>query len=378
MFSRREFLTRAGCGIAAFGLTPVRSWAGPTKKLDVLVLGGTDFFGPTLVAELVTRGHEVTLFNRGITNPQLFPDLEKIRGDRELADGSGIAPLKGRQWDVVIDTWQRAPRCVRDTAQLLRGNVGQYQYVSSISVYDDWSQAGISEEAKLNDVPAMPEEFEVELRYSLRKTLAELSLMETLPDAHAVFRSHGMRGVRIPDPTDEPYWPVRIARGGDVLAPDTGETPIQFTDIVSLCRFMGHSAENGISEVFNVLSPRGAYSLKGYLEEIRTVTGSEARFTWVPRDFLETQDVKPYRDLPMWRPEPVGFYNFVTEKALAAGFDPRPLAASIEDMLKGYRQRHPDDDFEFGLEPHHGTISMAREREILAAWYRDGASGVEG
>ena len=106
-----------------------------------------------------------------------------------------------------------------------------------------------------------------------------------------------------------------------MLAPDTGETVIQFTDVVSLCGFMSHCAENRITEVFNVLSQRGAYSLQDYLEECKAVTGSDARFTWVPRDFLETQDVKPYRDLPMWRPEPVGFYTFSAEKALKAGFD---------------------------------------------------------
>jgi 2'-hydroxyisoflavone reductase len=366
---RRDFLVGAGTylGMHAFPLA-----ASSANTRDVLVLGGTDFLGPSIVTELLDRGHRVTLFNRGLTNPHLFPALEKIRGDRELEDGLGIARLKNRQWDVVIDTWQKAPRCVRDTAELLKGNVGQYQYVSSISVYKDWSQEGITENAELNDVPPMPETFVTDLRYSIRKTLAELALMRVLPDEHAIFRSHGMRGVRIPVPGDEPYWPVRVGRGGEVLAPDTGDTLIQYTDIVSLCRFMGDAAERGTMGAFNVLSARGAYSLRAYLEHCQRVTGSNARFTWVPRNFLETLDIKPYRDLPMWRPEPAGFYTFSADKALEAGLRNRPVEATIADMLGGYRQRYPDDGFRFGREPHHGTISMAVEAEALAEWRRLG------
>jgi 2'-hydroxyisoflavone reductase len=371
MFNRREFLSIPGLGLAGLGLGSVSSLAEQTKQLKILVLGGTDFMGPTLVTELLARDHTVTLFNRGITNPHLFPELEKIRGDRELADGSGIAKLKGRQWDVAIDTWQKAPRCVRDTAQLLRGQIGQYQYVSSIAVYKDFSQVDITEGARLSDVPAMPEEYEVDMRYFVRKTLSELTLMETLPDTHAIFRSHGMRSDRIPVPGDEPYWPVRVARGGEVLAPDTGETPIQYTDVVSLCRFMAHCAEDRISDVFNVMIKRGAYSLKDYLDKNKTVTVSDARFTWVPRAFLETQDIKPYRDLPMWRPEPAGFYNFNADKALGAGLENRPVENTITDMLAGYRRRHPNDEFRFGLEPHHGTISMEVERDVLEAWHKE-------
>lgn len=374
MFNRREFLSITGFGLAGLGLGPISSLAQQTRHLKILVLGGTDFMGPTLVTELLARGHAVTLFNRGITNPHLFPELEKIRGDRELADGSGISKLKGRHWDVAIDTWQKAPRCVRDTAQLLRGQVGQYQYVSSIAVYKDFSQVGITETARLSDIPVMPEEYKVEMHYFVRKTLSELTLMETLPDTHAIFRSHGMRSDRIPVPGDEPYWPVRIARGGEVLAPDTGETLIQYTDVVSLSRFMSHCAENRISDVFNVMIERGAYTLAEYLEENKAVTGSDARFTWVPRDFLATQDIEPYRDLPMWRPEPAGFYNFNADKALGVGLENRPVEATITDMLAGYRRRHPDDDFQFGVEPHHGTISMEVEEDLLTAWHKESAT----
>jgi 2'-hydroxyisoflavone reductase len=344
MFNRREFLSITGLGLAGLGLGSVSSLAEQTKQLKILVLGGTDFMGPTLVTELLARDHTVTLFNRGITNPHLFPELEKR---------------------------QKAPRCVRDTAQLLRGQIGQYQYVSSIAVYKDFSQVGVTETARLSDVPAMPEEYEVDMRYFVRKTLSELTLMETLPDTHAIFRSHGMRSDRIPVPGDEPYWPVRVARGGEVLAPDTGETPIQYTDVVSLCRFMAHCAEDRISDVFNVMIKRGAYSLKDYLDKNKTVTVSDARFTWVPRAFLETQDIKPYRDLPMWRPEPAGFYNFNADKALGAGLENRPVENTITDMLAGYRRRHPNDEFRFGLEPHHGTISMEVERDVLEAWHKE-------
>ena len=147
-------------------------------------------------------------------------------------------------------------------------------------------------------------------------------------------------------------------------------TAVQFTDMVSLCRFMTHVAGQQSFGAYNVAYPRDAYTLKDYLRTCLDVTRSKARLTWIPRAFLEGRDIRPYRDLPMWRPEPAGFYAFNADKALRAGLQNRPLLAPVEEMFRGYLQRHPGDDFQFGTDPHHGTISMQVEAEVLAAWHQ--------
>lgn len=368
MMDRRRFLQLSAAAVAVGPYSP--SSSGPPAgraPLRVLILGGTGFLGPSIVEHFRASGHTMTLFNRGRTNPGMFPDLERLLGDREREDGRGYEALGTRTWDVVVDTWQRAPQCVLDAATLLSGRVSQYQYVSSISVYRDISRPGVDESAPVRDDAPFPSERTTDLPYAVRKSLSEAALAETLPGRHAIFRSHGMRGFRTAAVGDEPYWPVRIARGGEVLAPGDGSTAIQFTDIVGLCRFMRHCAQEGLGGTYNVATPRG-HTLAAYLNEIVAVTESGAAVVWVPREFLAEHDITPYRDLPMWRPEPAGFYGFDVTKAIRAGLETRALAEPIRDMLAGYRHRHPADRFQFGVQPHQGTISMETEVAVLAAW----------
>lgn len=358
---RRTFLHGAGTAVAT-ALIPGIAISQPTKK--VLVLGGTDYLGPVIVQHLIDLGHDVTLFNRGKTNPQLFPGVRKLRGDRELEDGRGLDALRNApdDWDWVVDTWQKSPKCVLDSAQLLKDRVGQYQYVSSVSVYDDWDEIGADEDSALNTMPAMPTSVAQEFRYGLRKSLAEVAVREVMGSRYVTFRSHGMRGAPIIVGESEPYWPVRIERGGDVLVPGDA-TWTQMTDLVSLVRFMAHCGEQGIGGPFNV-----AYApmqFRDYIANIVNVTKSDARLHWLPAPFLAEHDVLPYRDIPMWRDQPAGAYRFDVSRALQAGLVNRPHGELVRDQLRGYRERHPEGDYEFGAP---GTISAAKERELLRLW----------
>ncbi len=359
--NRRNFLKIS----SAAGLLPILSTAMPSTgqamtKKKVLVLGGTDFFGPVLVKELLAQGHEVTLFNRGKTNPHLFPELEKIRGDRETKDQSGLANLTSpeRKWDWVMDTWQGSSKAVIDSAQLLADRIDQYQYVSTVSVYDKWDRVGINENEPLNPLPETEEPIISENRYALRKTFSELALNRILPDRCAFFRSHGMRGSRTTAPRHEPYWQVKVARGKRFVVP-AGVDYYQVTDMVSLARFMIHCGNNTLKGAYNVCYPPILF--KEFIQAIVNYTESPVELHWIPQEFLLENDVQLIRDTPPGR------YRFDVNKALEAGLINRPLELLFEDQLRGYRNRNPHDDFVFG-KPDTKTISTAREDEIIQLW----------
>jgi 2'-hydroxyisoflavone reductase len=384
---RRDFLTATGGLITAatLGATKPLNALGATlkshapekhteqhtktsKKLRVLMLGGTGFIGPTIVKEFLGNGHDVTLFNRGITNPNRFLYLERLKGDREEAGGLGLAALKGRDWDIVIDTWQKGPKCVEDTAKLLSGHAGAYYYISSISVYHStvFRTANSKEDARLSDLEGIPINRSPDAQtYYHRKTLAEKLLTENFDGAVGLLRSHGMRGAQVNDPHDEHYWPVKIWRGGDILAPADGETLAQFTDIPSYCRFLMHCAEKQLSGAYNVMSP--TFKLGEFFEAIQNVSDRPVNLVWTPEEKLAEFDIKPYRDLPLWRPDRAGFYTFNTDKAIQAGFQHRSLAACAASMLHGYFDRHPKDDFKFSGR---GRITDEKERIVLKAVMR--------
>ncbi len=361
---RRTFIKSA---IATAVASSYLSADAQENRKNILVLGGTGFFGPILVEEFLKRGHRVTLFNRGITNPELFPALTRIKGDRETEDQSGLKKLVNSKidWDIVIDTWQGSSKCVADTAHILRDRTKQYQYVSTFSVYDRWDDEGIDEKAVLNPVPEAQNSVVSEHRYAIRKTLSEMAVNDVFGPRSGLFRSHGMRGYRIGYSGNEGCWPVRIARGGDVVVPDEA-TVCQMTDMVSLARFMVHCGENNINGAYNVAYP--AMDFRQYITNIMDVTGNKATLHWLPTEFLADHDVLPYRDMPMWRDRPYGAYRFSIEKALNNGLVNRNHKELVRDQIEGYRSRYPNDGFVFG-QPGQGTISMEKEREILAAWY---------
>jgi 2'-hydroxyisoflavone reductase len=356
MMDRRQFILTTG----ALGLaSSIPAFARATNG-NVLVLGGTRYFGPIIVEELLKKGLSVTLFNRGKTNPHLFPQLPKIRGDRELPNGEGLSALKTNktQWDWVIDTWQGSSKCVEDTAKLLVDRTPQYQYVSTVSVYDDWNQIGITEDASLNPLPTSKEPIVSSNRYAIRKTFSEQVLNQVLPKRNTCFRSHGMRGYPTSAPKHEPYWQVKVKRGSDLVLP-SDISHYQVTDMVSLAKFMVHCGLHQKMGPYNVCYPPMLF--KEFIGNIVKTLNSKVRLHWIPQDFLLKNDVKIMRE------EPAGRYRFDVSKAIMDGLVNRPTSELLSDQLQGYFQRNPSDDFLFGKDGT-STITSKREQEIIKLW----------
>ena len=268
--------------------------------MNILILGGTKFLGRHLVDSALTRGHGVTLFNRGKTNPGLFPQVETILGDRE----HDINKLAGRAWDVVIDVAGYFPRIVRLAAASLReaGAVGRYVCISSISVYPDASlhKIGIDESdavGKLEDETV--EEITGET-YGPLKALCEKTVLDLYNDRGLVIRPGLIVGPN--DPTDRfTYWPMRVARGGEVLAPEKPEVPAQIIDVRDLADFTIKLIEEKASGIYNATGPDYELTLGTLLEACKQVSGSDASFKWASAEFLKQNNVAEWSDMPVWR-----------------------------------------------------------------------------
>lgn len=267
------------------------------RPLRLLVLGGTGFLGPALVEAARARGHALTLFNRGRTNPHLFPDLEKLRGDR---DGK-LEALRGRRWDAVFDDSGYVPRVVRQSAELLAPAVRRYVFVSSISVYPETLARGADETAPVQRL-ADPATEDVPAHYGALKAACEEVVRAAVPGRAVVVRPTLIVGPG--DPTGRfTYWPVRLARGGEVLAPGDGEDPVQLVDVRDLAAFMVRLVEDEATGTFNAAGPERTLTTAGMLEACRAGAGEggeggRARLTWVPWSFLERAEVQPWAELP--------------------------------------------------------------------------------
>ena len=360
--NRRSFIeasVAAGCaslaGTAVFSNIPEA-----VKPLKILILGGTGFIGPHQVNYALQRGHTVTLFNRGKTNTHLFPDVEKLEGDRN----DNLTALEGdRKWDVVIDNSATVPRWVRQSASLLKGRTSQYMYVSSLSVYSETSKVGIAEDGavfKLED-PAV-EKITGET-YGGMKALCEEESRKAFPDSHTVLRPTLIVGPG--DQTDRfTYWPVKIYRGGEILAPGTPDDPVQIIDARDLSEWMIRLAEQKTFGTFNASSR--PFGMAEMLYGIKASTSKHGWFTWIPADFLEKQEVHPWSDMPVWFPpvgEFKGFSMFSVQKALDAGLTFRPLAKTSRETMNWFSglPEERQKNLKSGLNPE-------REMEILELW----------
>ncbi len=319
--------------------------------MRLLALGGTSFLGRQLVGQALERGHDVTTFTRGRTNPELFPEATRLHGNR---DGD-LAALEDGEWDAVVDTSGYLPRVVRASAELLRDRVSRYAFVSSISAYADLSTP-VSEEsppAELED----PATEDVQEHYGALKAACEGVVEEVFGSGALVVRPGLIVGPH--DPTGRfTYWPHRVARGGEVLAPGKPERELQVIDVRDLAAWLLHSVELGTTGRFNATGPVPSLTMQGLLESCRTVTGSDARFVWVGDDFLQQHEVGEWMELPLWLVDPAvgGMLAADISRAVAAGLTFRPLADTIAATLE---QAKTVDGV--GLSPE-------RERELLAAW----------
>jgi nucleoside-diphosphate-sugar epimerase len=301
----------------------------------VLVLGGTLFVGRHLVEASLERGHEVTLFNRGQTDPGLYPELETRHGDRAAGD---LESLREGTWDAVFDTSARVPRWVREAAALLADRVGHYSFVSSCSVYADTTLPGTNESSPVHVLEdETTEEITSADVYGGLKVLCERELGRALPG-----RSLAARAGLIVGPYDSSgrftYWVHRIARGGDVLAPEPRDQPVQLIHGRDLADWLLDMAEKGDSGVYNATGPESPLTMERVLEAIVAETGSEARLIWADEDYLVENGVEAWSDLPLWvapggNPEVANFLAVDVTKAVTTGLKFRPLARTIRDTL---------------------------------------------
>jgi 2'-hydroxyisoflavone reductase len=345
----------------------------PLKPLRILFIGGTGFIGPHMVRRAMSRGHTVTLFNRGRTNPGLFANVEKLVGDRD----GGLGVLKGRTWDAVIDTSGYVPRVVRDSAQLLKDSVHRYLFISTGDVYRDFSTPGLDENSPL-DVLSDPTSEDVSKHYGAFKVLCEKAVLEAYPDRNTILRP-GWIIEAGDNNTISAYWPVRIDRGGEVLACGDPTDPTQIIDAHDLARFVIKILEDDINGIYNTVGPASPLTWGEFLCGIRAVTSTPVRFTWVNADFLAEIGVMPWTDLPIWWPprddyktpppfEPggKGFAMIDGRRAIAAGLTFRPLAETARDIIDEFKARGEDWD----AKPRRFGMSSKREAEALAAWHK--------
>ena len=375
--NRRHFLT----GTSAMGLglalgTPTQLTAASSNKLSkagfakkrLLILGGTGFIGPPMVRYALERGHEVTIFTRGKSKTTIA-GVEHLIGDRT----GDLEALKGRKWNVVLDNNARDYRWVKLTTELLKGQVGHYLFVSSISAYANdlfgydrvdqpWTEAPFSTKSELAKIPNDFVEGQ-ELPYETTKVMSEMLAEAAFPGRTTIVRPGFIVGPG--DPTDRfTYWPVRIEKGGEVLAPGDGSDPAQFIDVRDLVEWIIRLVENEDYGIYNGVGLASVPSMAEMLYGIRAVTTRPVKFTWVPIQFLREHEVQPYTDMPIWLPDdPLMAVD--NSPAIASGLSFRPLAVTVADTLAWYKTLPAKRQAELRI-----GIKPEREKMVLQTWHR--------
>jgi 2'-hydroxyisoflavone reductase len=337
------------------------------KPLRILILGGTGFTGPYQVKYALDRGHKITTFNRGKTHPgESPPEVEQFMGDRN----GQLDALKNRKWDVVIDNPTTLPAWVRDAAEVLKGNVDRYVFISTISVYADTSR-GCDESSALAKYEG-PDPYKETVEaikasgyktYGPLKALSEKEAERWFPAQTLIVRPGLIVGPR--DETDRfTYWPVRLDRAGEVLAPGKADDPVQFIDARDLAEWTIRMVENGGTGIYNATGPARELGIGGMLDGMREALHSDGKLTWVPADFLAQQKVEAWSDMPVWTGEEAGMARTNIRRALAKGLSFRPLAETTRDTLAWFKSLPAERKAKLrsGLAPE-------REKEVLAAWH---------
>jgi 2'-hydroxyisoflavone reductase len=370
--TRRDFLRISAATGLALGLPRATSslfaaegtGAGAEGgKKTLLILGGTSFLGPQIVDAAKGAGYTITLFNRGKTNPQLFPDLEKLHGDR---DGN-LKALEGRKWDAVVDTSGYVPRHVRDSATLLKDSVKRYVFISTISVFSDTSKVGMDESSPVGKLPDESVEKVTGETYGPLKALCEQAAEKVMPGRVISIRPGLIVGPG--DPSDRfTYWPVRVSRGGEVLAPGSPSDPVQVIDVRDLAEWTVRMIDAGGSGLYNATGPKDPLPMGELLAACKKGSGSNASFTWIDAAFLEEKKVEPWSDMPAWVPpigDAAGFSRINCSRAIGKGLTFRPILATVEGTLQWWKTLPAERQSKLKA-----GISPEREAEVLAAWHQ--------
>jgi 2'-hydroxyisoflavone reductase len=378
--TRRTFshMVATGATASAFGIAPSASGERPRgsspKPLRLLILGGTGFIGPYQVRYAVERGHRVTVFNRGRQQAGLPKSVVHLQGDRN----DDLSALERGEWDVVIDNPTTLPFWVRDAASLLKGRAGQYIFISTISVYADLSEPGTDETAAL--APYTGADPMAETMDSLRadmtlygplKALSEREAEKWFPGRTTIIRPGLIVGPG--DPTDRfTYWPVRVSRGGDVLAPGSPGDPVQVIDARDLAEWTIRMAEANVTGVYNATGPAPPMGIGAMLESMRPLASDPVTFTFANAGFLESQGVGPWMDMPTWVP-PKGSMGGMSRVSIARavnqGLTFRPIEDTAHDTLAWFRSLPAERQSTL-----RAGITTDREAAVLTAWHRQQAS----
>ena len=372
MATRRDFIERAGtlAGAAALGMaTPPRAAGaarvaggadprpGGRQALRILILGGTGFIGPFVVRRAISRGHEVTLFNRGQTNAHLFPDVEKLVGDRN----GNLGALEGRRWDAVVDNTGYNASQLRLSVDLLRDATDQYLFTSTRAVYYDFSAPVMNEDAPIGprDIPERDW-----VGYGPNKVLAERVVQEAFGERTLITRPPVVVGPG--DLSDRfTYWVDRIDDGGEVMVWGDPADPVQFVDVRDLAEFYINLLEHETRGVFNTNGPAAVLTSAELVYGIRAVTATPVSFTWVDWDFLAERDLHPTNPLPFWHPPRGRYLNYGrmdSSRAIAAGLRFRPLAVTASQTLEWHRNRENLGSYQLRV------VSREVEARVLAEW----------
>jgi 2'-hydroxyisoflavone reductase len=365
LMDRRDFLKTS---LSAIGASACASLFAPLAGASVapkriLVLGGTLFLGPALVETLVAYGHTVTLFNRGVTNPELFPRLEKLHGFRSPdANDQDLSSLAHRRFDVIVDVWPNDPDVVRSAAQFLKDKAHHYVFVSSIGAYDsrEFAKANITEDKPLEPWNSSGRP------YNRNKAESERRLHEIIGQNLTIVRPGPIKGHR-DDTPDLLTWLLRLREGGEHIAPGDGDDPVELVDVKDVARFLALAIDGSLYGTFNLTGK--SMTFRQFLEACRSATRSDATLTWIPRDFLHEQGLETDSVLhtfagnfPFWRPDPSsqGLYRVSSEKAFRAGWRTRPFEETAFDCLDDFHSLHLMDRSNF--------LSDAKETEVLERW----------
>jgi nucleoside-diphosphate-sugar epimerase len=363
VLNRRRFIRTSAVSSLGLLLTGASSvFARAPKK--VLVFGGTGFLGPAVVEALMSDAHTVTIFNRGVTNAELFPRVEKLRGFRSAdPNDQDLSALSRRRFDVVIDVWPNDPDVVASAAEFLKDRTNHYLFVSSVGAYDHKLFAKpdmIVEDMPLQawDAPGRP--------YNRNKAESERRLHKIIGERLTIVRPGPIKGHRDDDADGLLTWLLRAQDGGEHIGPGDGESPIQLVDVKDVARFLALAIAQPLYGTFNVTG--NSFVFRDFLEACNKATKSKATFTWIPQDFLHEQGLESDAVLhtfagnfPLWEPDPKyqGLYRVSSAKAFAAGWHIRSFEESALDCLS---------DFYSGQSPRPNYLTDAREKEVLKAW----------
>lgn len=326
--------------------------------MRLLIIGGTRFVGRHVVEHALAHGHTITLFNRGQSNPDLFPQIEKLRGDR----ATDVTLLRDRSWDAVIDTCGYVPRIVHLSAQALAGHTDRYVFISTVSVYAEDNPRGMDEGSPLAALKDETVEEVTGETYGGLKVLCEKAVEQAYPDRALIIRPGVIVGPH--DPTDRfTYWPWRIAQGGEVLAPGNPDQPVQIIDARDLAQWIVQMVEAKATGIFNAVGPDYPLTTRHMLQACVAVCNPQAQLTWAAESFLLDHKVEPWSEIPMWVPEKdCAFDTCSNGRAIVAGLKYRPIEATIHDTLAWSSLRPHDHEWRAGLQPE-------RESDLLRAWH---------